>query len=91
LNSTKGYTITSSKAEGYSQPQPISSQDIVVIPLDVPAPDWAKVYFSFSRPIQGQPAITKLTNYIWAASEIPPDHIDDPKSSYPYVTHYLNI
>jgi hypothetical protein len=90
-NNAKGYTITSSRASGHIQPQSITPSDILIVTLDAPAPEWAKVSFSFSRPINALPIISSSSNYIWASSNDPPQRSDDPNSPYSFVTFHITL
>lgn len=82
MNSTGGYTITSSKSSGYSQPVSIKSQDITIVSLNVTKPSWSKVSFSFSRPINGSTSITSKSKYVFAYSNAIPNSIDNFQSSF---------
>ena len=66
--SGQSYTFVSTKSTGHSKPQPISPQDITVLPLQVAAPDWATLAFSFAKPIASGTPVTPSSSYIYAWS-----------------------
>jgi hypothetical protein len=82
MNSSKIGVAVSSTSSSYTNPSPKTTQDITILSLKVPAPSWAKVAFSFSRPIAGSPSITASSNYIYAYSSSPPSQIDNIRSSF---------
>jgi Cytochrome domain of cellobiose dehydrogenase len=79
-NSTKGHTLVSTKAKSFSMPTTVSPQDVRLIPLQVKAPAWAKLAFSFIRSSSG---ITPSSTYLLAMANNPPSvNIDSIDASY---------
>lgn len=58
------------------------SQVATVIPLQVPAPAWAMLAFSFSRPIQADNVITANSPFIYAYSDSVPSTPDSMQSAF---------
>lgn len=84
MNSTGGYTVSRRVPTGYAMPNPSSSQNAIVVPLQIRAPDWATLAFSFSRPIQvptGK-SLTADSPFIYALADTVPSNIDSIQSSF---------
>ena len=73
-NTTQGYTVVSTRGNGHRTPSVVTPQDIQTVPLAVPAPDWAKLSFSFSRSIDGDGrcSVKSDTSYFYAFSNTAP-------------------
>ena len=81
-NSTGGTTLSRRSSPSTTMPIYSSSQISSPIPLQVAAPSWAKIAFSFSRPIAQVPVIKSDSNFIFAYSDSIPINADDPRSSF---------
>lgn len=81
-NSTGGYIVSRRTSTGQRMPNPASSQVANVIPLQVPAPAWATLAFSFSRPIQADNTINENSPFIYAYSDSAPSTPDSIQSSF---------
>jgi DOMON domain len=82
MNSTKGGMVVSATASGFNQPTAKTVQDISIVPLSIAAPSWAKIYFSFSRPVTASPSISSTTKYIFAYSSTAPVNVDSLTTAY---------
>ncbi|KAJ3334511.1 hypothetical protein HDU91_002698, partial [Kappamyces sp. JEL0680] len=81
-NSTGGHTISDRYASDTSLPPPVDAISREVS-LQVPAPDWAALSFSFRRPIASSNfTVAKDTHFIYAYATRPPKQIDSPTSSF---------
>ena len=70
-------------ATGYALPQLAANQSsAVVIPLKHPAPAWANLAYSFSRPLDTVPVIGAASSYIYALSDKLPKNPADASSTF---------
>ncbi|KAJ3319959.1 hypothetical protein HDV06_005777 [Boothiomyces sp. JEL0866] len=83
-NSTGGYTISDRIATADSLPGQSSNPASKLIPLQIPAPDWATMAFSYIRPINSADyTITSNTQWLYAFGNIvPTGNIDDPGATF---------
>lgn len=82
-NSTKGMTIVQSMGSPSGMPQPLPQQMVKIIPLQIPAPGWAKLAYSFVTPPP------KGNKFMWAYSDSSPaSMIDNINASYAQHTKY---
>ncbi|KAL2913507.1 hypothetical protein HK105_206967 [Polyrhizophydium stewartii] len=87
-NSTGGVVLSPRQASGNILPQ-ISSERIaslVATPSSITTPSWAKISFSFKRPLAGIVTLTSSTSYIYAMSDSAPEN-PDSASSASFVQH----
>jgi hypothetical protein len=76
-NSTGGYTVAAMKASGHVRP--VVTDDIATaIPLQVAAPAWANLAYSYSRPLSS----LAVSQFIYAFSDIAPATIDSKSSGF---------
>jgi hypothetical protein len=87
-NSTGGYTISRRTANGKAMPSFSSSQIVQPVALQVPAPAWAKLSFSFSRPIEADNKILSTSPFIWGIASKAPSAVDDPKANFDIHDNY---
>jgi hypothetical protein len=81
-NSTGGYVISRRSPQGYSTPSVNpQSQGLSVVPLSVPAPPWARLAFSFKKPLDS--SITPNSQYIFAYADGRAMQPDSPASNFP--------
>ncbi|KAJ3258243.1 hypothetical protein HK103_003724 [Boothiomyces macroporosus] len=83
-NSTGGYTISDRIATADSLPGLSSNPASKLIPLQIPAPDWATMAFSYIRPIvSADYTITSNTQWLYAFGNfVPAGNIDDPGATF---------
>lgn len=82
-NSTGGIVIVNSKSEKKTFPTPLPQQNVFSIPLQVPAPQWAKFSFSFACP-----SIGNASDFLLASSDIPPTgDLNSINAQYQIHTH----
>lgn len=82
-NSTSGFMVVSTVGQGHVQPSERAVQDITILPVAIPAPPWAKIAYSFSRPTKADTEITKSSTYIYAYSNnAPTGSIDSVSAKY---------
>ena len=68
---------------GYSMPAYSSSQNAVIVPLDILASNAnVKIACSFLRPTTASPAISGSSSYVYASSALAPSSIDNPASAF---------
>ncbi|KAL2913504.1 hypothetical protein HK105_206964 [Polyrhizophydium stewartii] len=82
-NSTGGVVLSPRQASGNILPQ-ISSERIaslVATPSSITTPSWAKISFSFKRPLAGIVTLTSSTSYIYAMSDSAPENPDSPAAA----------
>lgn len=91
-NSSGGYTLSRRTPNGNSMPRYSSNNQIAqIIPLQVPSPSWAKLAFSFSRPIVADNTITDSSRFIYGMANNPPANPDDPASTFMAHSAYGNL
>ncbi|KAJ3346152.1 hypothetical protein HDU91_007126, partial [Kappamyces sp. JEL0680] len=85
-NSSGGYTVSDRLSSTEAMPSPSTQLASQLVPLQVPAPSWARLAFSVLRPLKSNDVTyTATTSYIYALSSKAPDHPDMPLS--PFAVH----
>ncbi|KAJ3367358.1 hypothetical protein HDU91_001503 [Kappamyces sp. JEL0680] len=79
-NSTGGYVVSDRTATAHALPAYASSQVSQLVSLAVPAPSWASIAFTVSRP--AGTLITSKTSYIFAYSDTAAKTPDVASSSF---------
>ena len=82
-NSTGGTTLSRRSTTGHLMPSYAQNQIASLVPLNVTAPSWANIAFSFKRPIAADTSFTASSRFIYGYSDSTPSSIDDPQSSFP--------
>ncbi|KAJ3275376.1 hypothetical protein HDV01_000668 [Terramyces sp. JEL0728] len=79
-NSTGGFTISDRVATDYVSPAVSNNLVSQIVPLQIEAPAWSNMSFSFSRPIiSADVNLTSSSSYIYALGHSPPKrNIDNP-------------
>jgi hypothetical protein len=82
-NSSGGFTLSRRTATGEKMPTySPSSQIAKIVPLAVPAPSWANLAFSFSRPIAADNTVAPTSPFIYGMGNEAPSSLDSPDSSF---------
>jgi hypothetical protein len=90
-NSQGGITLSDRRSTDRSMPRPLRTIS-KLLELKVPAPAWANLAFTFSRPLDAADArITAETVFIYGYSTTPPTQPDDPNSNFAIHTGRGNL
>ena len=77
---SSGNILSRRGATGFKMPTPSQNQIATIVPLEKPAPSWATIAYSFSRPITSDNTVTSTSKYMYAYSDSVPKTVDDPNS-----------
>jgi hypothetical protein len=77
-----GVVLSDRQSRGRTLPTPINTLSNLV-PIQVPAPSWARLSFSLQRPVNNVMAFTPSTNFIYAYGDQKPQIPSNPQSSFP--------
>jgi hypothetical protein len=90
-NSQGGITLSDRRSTDRSMPRPSTSIS-KIIDLKVPAPSWATLSFTFTRPLEASDVrITAETVFIYGYSTAGPTQPDDPNSNFAIHTGRGNL
>jgi hypothetical protein len=82
-NSTGGIVVSDRSSTGHRLPAYSASQTSKLVALAVPAPSWATLSFSVTRPFKTKEVeIASSSKYIYAYSNSGPDKVDIASSSF---------
>jgi hypothetical protein len=90
---SKGDIVVSDRyATGYRLPVYSASQTSKLVALAVPAPSWATLAFSVTRPFKtAEVEIAKSSEYIYAYSDSGPDKVDIASSAFSSHDDYAQL